>query len=126
MIPFTAERPKATFERFARSWFALLARGDYAQSAQALDEPNRYGELWSAERIAQVIARFAAPSLVLCDPASMPRDKHQSLVAFADRSGYSFDHAVPFDGQWSDLSVQFEFYRREGGFAVVLHDIHVL
>ena len=48
------------------------------------------------------------------------------LWELADQSGYRLDHDVPLNGQWSDLTAQFEFLRRPGGFAVVLHDLHVL
>ena len=49
-----------------------------------------------------------------------------SLVEFADGRGYSFEYDLPLSGEWSDLTAQFEFLRRPSGYAVVLHDIHVL
>jgi hypothetical protein len=47
-------------------------------------------------------------------------------VALSDGSGFSLYHAVPLNGEWSDLTAQFEFLRRPNGLAVVLHDLHVL
>jgi hypothetical protein len=65
-------------------------------------------------------------SVRVTDPDSVGTEPHSSLVAFKDGRGYSFDHDVPLDGRWSDLTAQFEFLRRPSGYAVVLQDIHVL
>jgi hypothetical protein len=43
-----------------------------------------------------------------------------------DGTGFQFDYDLPLNGEWSDLTAQFEFLRRSDGYAVVLHDIHVL
>jgi hypothetical protein len=48
------------------------------------------------------------------------------VVRIGDGSGYAVDHAVPLNGEWSDLTAQFEFLEEADGFAVVLHDLHVL
>jgi hypothetical protein len=48
------------------------------------------------------------------------------IVAFDDGSGYSVEHDVPLNGEWSDLTAQFEFLRFSKGYAVVLHDLHVM
>ena len=47
-------------------------------------------------------------------------------MAFDDGSGYSVEHDVPLNGEWSDLTAQFEFVRFPKGYAVVLHDLHVM
>ncbi len=125
MIPLSCELPAAAFTRFTHEWFRLLARGQFSQGAAALDEPTSYGERWSAESIQHAIRDYS-PDAIVTDPDSLPPDQHQTLIAFDDGSGYSFDCSVPLDGEWSDLTAQFEFLHCPSGFAVVLQDLHVL
>ena len=116
-----------TFTRFARDWFRLLAREAFVEAVSRLDEPNSYGECWGAERIQRVLRDYArSESVRIADPDTIAGDSRPSLVEFADGRGYSFEHDVPLGGEWSDLTAQFEFLRRPNGYAVVLHDIHVL
>ena len=127
MIPASTEEPVVTFTRFARDWFRLLARGAFADAISCLDEPNSYGERWDKEKIQGVLRDYAgSESMGVADPETMTGDGRPSVVEFADGRGYSFEHDVPLDGKWSDLTAQFEFLRRPNGYAVVLHDIHVL
>jgi hypothetical protein len=127
MIPASPDEPVVTFTRFARDWFRLLARGEFAGAVSRLDEPNGYGERWSAEKIQGVLRDYArSESVRVADPDTIAGDGSPSLVEFADGRGYSFVHDVPLAGEWSDLTAQFEFLRRPSGYAVVLHDIHVL
>ncbi len=126
MIPASTEEPVFIFTRFARDWFRLLARGAFEEAASHFDEPNSYGERWSNEQIRSVLRDYArSESTRVAEPDTLPGDGHPNLVGFADGRGYSFQHDVPLDGRWSDLSAQFEFLRRPSGYAVVLHDIHV-
>lgn len=127
MIPASTAEPSATFTRFVRDWFRLLARGESADAVSRLDEPNSYGERWDAERIQSVFRDYArGESVSATDPDTIAGDGRPSLVECTDGRGYSFEHDVPFGGEWSDLTARFEFLRRPSGYAVVLHDIHVL
>ena len=125
MIPLSPEPSATTFTHFAYDWFRLLARGEFAKAAAALDEPTSYGESWSAESIQQALQDYSADATVT-DPSLLSPDRHRSLVTFSDGRGYSFDCSVPLAGEWSDLTAQFEFLRRPSGFAVILQDLHVL
>jgi len=127
MIPASTDEPSATFTQFVREWFRLLALGDFSGAVSRLDEPNSYGERWDAERIQSVFRDYARDeSVSVTDPDTIAGDGSPSLVEFTDGRGYSFEHDVPFGGEWSDLTACFEFLRRPSGYAVVLHDIHVL
>ena len=127
MIPPSTDEPAVTFTRFTREWFRLLARGAFADAASRLDEPNSYGERWSADQIREALRDYARTEAVqVSDPDTLAGDGRSSLVEFDDGRGYSFEHDVPLRGEWSDLTAQFEFLRRPQGYAVVLHDIHVL
>ena len=125
MIQLSSESPETTFARFAHDWFRFLARGEFAQAVAALDEPTSYGEHWSSESIQHALRDYS-PDAAITDPDTLPPDQHQSLIAFSDGRGYSFDCSVPLAGEWSDLTAQFEFLHRPSGFAVVLQDLHVL
>ena len=127
MIPTSTAEPVVIFTRFTRDWFHLLAHGAFADAASQLDEPNCYGEKWNAEQIQSALLDYAySESVRVSDPDTLAGDGRPSLVEFEDGHGYSFEHDVPLEEKWSDLTAQFEFLRRPGGYAVVLHDIHVL
>lgn len=119
-----------------RDWFRLLAAGRWDEASAMLDEPNGYGVRWTPAEIRHALElaygpgcrfraahpegpRFSDPGLA----AGVPR---ADVRAIADGSGYRADHDVPLNGSWSELTAQFEFLRRPGGLAVVLHDLHVL
>ena len=125
MIPLSRELPITVVSRFIHEWFRLLAEGQFAQAAAVLDEPTSYGERWTAESIQHALYDYS-PAAAVTDPELLPPDQHQSLIAFSDGRGYSFNCSVPLAGKWSDLTAQFEFLRRPSGFAVVLQDLHVL
>ena len=127
MIPASTDQPAVIFTRFARDWFRLLARGAFVDAASRLDEPNSHGERWSADQIRDALVDYARTEAVqVSDPDTLTGDGRPSLVEFDDGRGYSFEHEVPLQGEWSDLTAQFEFLRCPQGYAVVLHDIHVL
>lgn len=88
-----------------------------------LAQPNSYGITWTPASLRKVVTDYGARAVT--PPDSATGKPHSSLVALADGSGWSFDHDVPLDGAWSDLTAQFEFLRRGDDFAVVLHDLHV-
>src|SRR5881394_2317705 len=118
MIPTSTDEPVVTFTRFARDWFRLLACRAFADAVSRLDEPNSYGESWSAEKILSVLRDYArSDSVRVADPDTIVGDGRPSLVELADGRGYSFEHDVPFSGEWSDLIAQFEFLHRPSGYA---------
>ena len=45
---------------------------------------------------------------------------------FNDKAGWAIEYDIPINGEWSDLTAQFEFYKKENGYSFLLHDIHVL
>ena len=127
MIPSFTGKAEVEFPRFARDWFRQLSRGEFREAVLQLDEPNSYGIRWSEQQVRDALRDYArSDSVRATDPDLISSDAHSSLVSFKDGRGYSFDHDFPLDGRWSDLTAQFEFSRRPEGYAVVLHDIHVL
>lgn len=128
MIQIDPNDPAKTIIPFVLDWFALFADGKSEEACQALDEPNSYGKVWTTESINAVIVDTFGE---LYEPRiSNPNELSPVRICppeqFDDESGYFFDHAVPLNGEWSDLTAQFEFVKRANGFAVILHDLHVL
>jgi hypothetical protein len=122
---------------FIRRWFALLAVGARSEACAALDEPNIYGQRWGPGDIQRCVEEGFPPGcrfrvkhpeeLRFTDPdAATGGDRRPEVMELTDGSGCRVDHDVPLNGEWSDLTAQFEFVKRPGGYAVVLHDLHVL
>ncbi len=127
MITLSSDNPAPVLTRFARDWFALLAKGAFSEAVSCLDEPNSYGQKWSADRIKAVIEEYTgSTSATISDPETLLGDGRPTFYTFDDGRGYSLDHDMPLNGEWSDLTAQFEFLRRPEGYAVVLQDVHVL
>lgn len=121
---------------FVRDWFGLVADGRGAEACALLDEPNSYGDRWTAERILALVDEIFGPGSRFREPhpggpkitnsAETPGCPNVNFGAFEDGSGFWVDHDVPLNGEWSDLTAQFEFLWRGERLAVVLHDLHVL
>jgi hypothetical protein len=125
MIGAPGQDDERSFRAFVEQWFRALARNQWDIAVGMLDEPNSYGVRWSEAQIRQALNDYSSTA-VLSDPAdvkgTVPRT---SSGKFEDGSGYWFDHSVPLNGAWSDLTAQFEFKRGER-YAVILDDLHVL
>jgi hypothetical protein len=130
----TADDTEAQLIAFARTWFRLLARGEWDAALAMLDEPNSHGIRWTRESISTLLhetfgpdtrfaAEFGAPSF--SDPDLASGTEHHSFGEF-DAGGFWLDHDVPLNGMFSNLTAQFEFHPRAVGFAAVLHDLHVM
>jgi hypothetical protein len=119
-----------------REWFQLLALDRWEDASRMLDEPNSYGIRWTPEYIRYALNEAYQPGCRFwVDHPDGPRFSDPTIaigtlladvVPFEDQSGYSAYHDVPLNSSWSDLTAQFEFLRRPGGLAVVLHDLHVM
>jgi hypothetical protein len=119
-----------------RDWFRLLAAGRWDEASAMADEPNSYGIRWTPCHIRHVLDLSYGPGCrylaehpegpQVSDPDETAGVPHASIVELEDGSGFSVEHDVPLNGSWSELTAQFEFLRRSGGLAVVVHDLHVL
>ena len=128
VIDVPADAPEPEIIAFVRGWLKLLAAGHWEEACRLIDEPNSYGLSWTPDLIRRVVEE-AVPAdqpVEWTDPDELAGDRRPRLYRLNDGSGYSFDYDAPLNGRWSDVTVQFEFLAREHGFAVVLHDLHVL
>jgi hypothetical protein len=136
MIEIPAHAVKQTLVAFVRHWLRLLAAGRWEEACGMIDEPNCYAITWTPERIQQVVEDSFGPGcrfrsrhpegIRWSDPDELGDGGHPEIYPQDDGSGYAFDHDIPLNGEWSDLTAQFEFHHRPQGYAVVLHDLHVL
>ena len=70
--------------------------------------------------------RFHPEGSIFTDPDELPDQDDQDVDFSSDGGMYSFDYDLPLNHERSEFTVQFEFYKRRNGLAVVLHDLHVL
>ena len=115
----------------------LLAQDRLAEACAQLDEPNCYGRVWTPELILEIVHDTYSPDTlfyrdnpegpVFTDPDGVKKPPYKGEVSpFNDGRGYCLDYDVPLNGEWSDLTAQFEFFKRPNGLAVVLDDLHVM
>ena len=136
MIQIDPIDPGKAIQPFILGWMRLLANGNYDQAYAQLDEPNSYGVAWTPDLILNTLHDTFGPDTLFgrlhpegprfTDPAVIDQPAAIDIIAFEDGSGYSVDAPVPLNGEWSDMTAQFEFLDRQAAFAVVLHDLHVL
>jgi hypothetical protein len=126
--------PEEQLVAFVRGWFKHLARAEWDAALGMIDEPNTYGISWTRESITALVAetfgantRFAAEcgAPVFSDPDLATGRPHPSFGRF-DAGGFWLNYDVPLNGEFSDLTAQFEFEPRHDRYAVILHDLHVL
>lgn len=136
MIEIPPDAVEQTLVAFVRRWFKLLSAGRWEEACDLIDEPNCWGIVWTPERIKQVVANTFRPGcrfmsrhpegIRWTDPDELGEGGCPDVYLDDERNRYQVDHDVPLNGEWSDLTAQFEFHRRPGAYAVVLHDLHVL
>lgn len=117
------------FRDFVRNWIRLLSKGKLEEAIKQIDAPNNYRIKWSAESIKKVLRDYVGKGVTfsITDPAEMEGDGRPNLIMFNGLQGFAFDFDLPINGEWSDLTVQFEFIKKSKGYyAVILQDIHVL
>lgn len=132
MIQINADRPDKSIIPFVKDWFVMMSDGRSEEACRSLDEPNCYGTVWTPDLINELLLDTFGENYGdlgpphISDPNDLRPVRFYPPEPFDDGSGYFFDHDVPINGEWSDLTAQFEFKKREKGFAVILHDLHVL
>ena len=117
------------FREFVRGWIRLLSIGKLEEAIKQIDAPNSYGVEWSAESIQKVLEDYVGEGVdfFITDPNEVEGDGRPNLIMFNGLQGFAFDLNLPINGEWSDLTVQFEFIKKgKGYYFVILNDILVL
>ena len=114
----------------------MIAKGKIAEACKKLDKPNYYGIVWTPEKIKEIIKDEFGPETIFGQEhpkgvffSSVQETEgtyRADVLKFDDGSGYSVEHNVPLNREWSDLTAQFEFIGETSEFEVILHDLHVL
>jgi hypothetical protein len=136
MIVISPAAPAESIIALVKCWMKLLAEGRVEEACALLDEPNRYGITWTSGLIQETVNSIFSPESrfhethpegpIFTNPFELEEQLEIEVVEFDDKRGYTFDYNVPLNGEWSDLTAQFEFLKRSDGYVVVLHDLHVL
>lgn len=136
MLRIPPEEESAALVHWIREWLDLLAAGQLAEACDRLDGPGPDGVDWTPAMLIALVDdtyrpgtpfRAAHPEGPVFTPVATVRGRlRPEVIAFDDGSGYWVDHDMPLNGEVSDLTAQFAFYRRGDFFAVVLHDLHVM
>ena len=136
MIDISSEEPQHSILAFVRKWVALIADGRAEDACALIDEPNSYGIEWTPTSIDEVINSAFSPDSrfyrlhpegpIVTNPFRLTEQREIEVIELENGNGYLFDYDLPLNDEWSDLTAQFEFRKRPSGYAVVLHDLHVL
>jgi hypothetical protein len=137
MIPSSHPDPHGEALRTVRQWFTLIAASNWPAAMALIDEPNSYGLSWTQHKIRTTIehdtfgpgtvhAAEHPEGVIYSSPEHVPGEPRVAIVDLRDGSGFTLEHPVPLNSEWSDITAQFEFLVRPTGWAVILHDLHVL
>jgi hypothetical protein len=137
MIPKTSAGPAEDFTRFARAWFKLLAAGEWDRAFGQLDLPPRDGDPYTPDRFRREVeadhfgpgtrfARAHPEGVIYSDPDAVPGDGRPHVFDRGAPDVYEFEHDVPLNGEWSDLTAGFEFIPAGDHYQVRLDWLHVL
>jgi hypothetical protein len=119
-FPFTAAG------EYVRSFFQLIAHGQWHSALAYLDLPSSYGRTWTQREIEKELETYGSNGIAISSPTSTSGTPYTSTGVFNDGSGFWLDFSVPLNGNWSDLTAQFEFKKTTEGYAVALEDLHVM
>ena len=117
------------FKEFARSWIRLLSNGKFKEAIKQIDAPNSNGFEWSIKSVQRVLEDYVGKGVdfSITDPNEMEGDGRPNLFMFKGLQCFALDINLPINGEWSDLTVQFEFIKKgKGYYSVILNDIKVL
>ena len=110
------------FSRFVRRWFLLLSQWRFDEAAALLDPDPVDGRSWTIEDIQQALRDVTEGGVLpeIADPSTLPEPDNAMIRRRDDKRGYLFEYPLPQSDGWSPVRVGIEFFRRPGGYAVVL------
>jgi hypothetical protein len=126
-----------------REWIDLVAAGRFADAIEFLYVPSKYdpSQHWTPESLQTYVGNYgsweplADRRIVRVTPLTTARTPvhrrkfrpHADVIRHSsDRRAGSAELDLPLDGEWSDLTAQFEFAPVDGGIGISLYDLHVL
>ena len=127
MIPYSSGDPERVIAAWVRAWLKKVACGPAEEAFAELDEPNRYGLRCTWDQFDAALYDTAGRGrwrMPVTDPDELPRGGHSRFAALPDGSGWSYCTDLPLEGKWSAFTIQFNFYHRDLGYAVVLDVVY--
>jgi hypothetical protein len=123
----TAPNPEAAAQGYVALWFDLLSQHQWPEALAMLDLPSSYGVVWSEVVVRGALSEYSrGEAYSVTSPAAIATKPNISTGVFNDGSGFWLDCEFPLNGEWTDLTAQFEFKVHGNQYLVVLQDIHVL
>jgi hypothetical protein len=137
MLVRTANGPEADFIRLVRGWFKMIAAGRWDAAFALIDLPPNLGLPHTPERFRHeieqdhfvpgtVFANAHPEGVIYSDPDSVAGDGRPNLYQRNTPEVLEFEHDVPLNGEWSDLTSGWEFVVCAEGYLVRLDWLHVL
>jgi len=136
MITVVGSEPERIIVDWMASWFDLLGAGELAEACEQLDLPAGDGRAWTPARLLAELEDHFGPGTGFhrlhpegpkFTAASVATGiARASVTALNDGSGFIADHAVPLNGEFSDLSGLFDFRWSGPALLIALYDLHVL
>ena len=138
-----AEATDAEILAACREWIALVAAGLFTEAVEMLHVPDRYDESqrWTTESLQKYVGNYGSWDewadgrtwkVTAISTARVPSDRpnfypRADLIRYdADPHSGSAELDLPLNGEWSDLTAQFEFEPVGEGTGLSLYDLHVL
>src|SRR5690349_9014608 len=122
MIEIADGTPGPTLIAFVRQWLRLMAAGRCQEACDMIDVPNCYGITWTPQRIRLTVeeafgtgSRFRSQhpeGIRWSNPDDLVEERQPDVWPHG-HDGYRLDHEVPLNGEWSDLTAQFEFQKTQ-------------
>lgn len=139
MIEISEDNTEKIIQNFVFKWFKLFSEDKISDAIKLIDKPNCYGINWTEEEIKNLIENETygpgtifqkehPEGIVYSDPDMVPIPEYEisELILYRDGSGYYYEHDFPLNGEWSDLTAQFEFMKSGSKYFVILHDLHIM
>ena len=117
---------------FIREWTKLLSEAKFDEACAMLDEPEDNGRniFWNAENLREVFLDYCWHKRmpVINNPYHMNLDKEViDFYNYDDGSGYAVDYDIPLDGEWGELTANFQFKKESQNlYRIYLYDMRVM
>jgi hypothetical protein len=134
MLEVPRDATAAQITRACRIWLEVYGREDFQVLAAMLYQPPHLSGAWTPALLKSIVPTNYPPEPVLkvrlgalhLGDAVVVTPVTPDWARYADGVRALVEFSLPLEGGWSDLTVQFELYVVNDGWAFHLVEIHVL